>query len=228
MINRLMNFFRLEKFHAPTQPSWDAPYKELFEKAIRFTEKCGFATRRFKWLDRELINPDGEFSLITLRNLGITDPSASAVQCLKWAHYLQPELERTLDTPVWLTIGQLWTEKTALFNPSYDDLQRWTQNGIQHVDLVGRSGVNLHAWLTLESGEIIEPTLLSSLAKLNPGVYGKYAGAWVWGRERALNNHRYYPMLVGQEAGSAIGDRSIIPLLARNVQELEQLQMVVI
>ncbi|WP_338807041.1 hypothetical protein V8U11_08260 [Pseudomonas chlororaphis] len=81
-------------------------------------------------------------------------------------------------------------------------------------------GINLHAWLTVQSGEIIEPTLGSSLAASGRGAYANLHGVVTWGRDPHVQNYRYYPMAVGQAFAEAIGSRSELPLLATDAVSL--------
>ena len=157
-----------------------------------------------------------------LQAAGVKDMSKSAMQCLKWCHYLAPFFSNHLSTEAHITIGQIWSDNKAVFNPSWRDLHRWSTEGIQLFDFENRMGVNLHAWLTLETGEIIEPTLLSSYASVRGQSWMEYAGAVVWGYDPGvLNFHRYFPMAVGRAYTEALATRSIIPLLAQNPAELE-------
>jgi hypothetical protein len=212
----------------PPQKITDLPdYKTSFELAIRFTRYCGFAIKKPSWIKSDVLDPLGNFLDTTLRSSGVIDPSAAAGQCLKWCHYLQPAFEQQIGYKVWLTIGQLWKGDTQIFNPSFDDLKRWCGKGIQFADLQGRQGINLHAWLTVESGEIIEPTYLSSLAVFGGENFKQFAGATAWGRDpKVLNNLRYFPMLVGQEAVTAIAKKSVMPLLASSSSELHSLSVI--
>jgi hypothetical protein len=101
------------------------------------------------------------------------------------------------------------------------DLRRWAESGIQLQDFEGRQGMNLHSWLTLETGEIIEPSFLSTLASVHPEEYGNLNGALLWGRDPGvLNQHRYFPMAVGREYLEQVSAKSICPLLATNLNEL--------
>ena len=104
------------------------------------------------------------------------DMSKSAMQCLKWYHYLAPFFSKHLSIEAHITIAQIWSDNKSIFNPSWRDLRRWSAEGIQLFDFENRMGVNLHAWLTLETGEIIEPTLLSSYASVRGQGWMEYAG----------------------------------------------------
>ncbi len=227
MWNKISRLFRHEQFVGPTTEMTFGSYRDSFDRAVEFTRICGFQEKPPTWGMADVLDPAGDFIAPVYQAAGVIDPAKSAGQCLKWCHYLQPEFESYLGKKVWLTIGQLWKGDTYIFNPTFDDIKAWCKGGIQLSDLHGRQGLNLHAWLTLESGEIIEPTFLSSLAKIHPNIWGDMAGAIAWGQsQKVLNDHRYFPMLVGRDAVTSIGNRSIIPLLAKNSEELHSVHAV--
>jgi hypothetical protein len=176
-----------------------------------------------------LLDNEGAFLEPIYRTAGVKDPSKAAFQCLKWSHFLAPWFASHLECRAWPTVGQLWKDDQPVFNPSWDELRRWADTGIQPSDFEGRQGINLHTWITIETGEIIEPTLLNSLAAINPEAYGDFLGGTVWGRDpNVLNRHRYFPMAAGVEFAEAIGQKSCLPLIANNPAELHQIQMILI
>lgn len=198
-------------------------YSDNFERAVQFTRTCGFALVQPLWRSGDLIDEQGRCITRALGIAGIHDASKSAGQCLKWSHYLAPYFERALGCKVWPTVGQIWMDDSKVFSPSWADLRRWANSGIQLQDFEGRQGMNLHAWLTLESGEIIEPSFLSTLAGVHPGEYGKLNGGLLWGRDPSVwRRHRYFPMAVGREYIEQVSAKSICPLLASDLNELNR------
>ncbi len=218
-----------EGFPLPSEAAGIPDYQSSFSRAVVFSEKCGFEVNAPLFHGSDVLGSDGNFLAPVMQAAGVRDATKSAGQCLKWCHWLAPSFEKQLGCRVWPTLGQIWKGDRSIFNPTWDDLKRWSKAGIQIEDLRGREGINFHAWLTLESGEILEPTLLSSLARVLGGTYTRYAGAVVWGRDPGvLNGHRYFPMAVGREFAEAIDRNSVISLLATNADELHQLQQVLV
>lgn len=207
-------------FHLPATASDIPDYRTAFDQAMRFTAKCGFPVNDFDWRDDALLDSEGGFLDPVLKAAGVKDVSKSAGQCLKWCHYLAPYLEQHLGSSVHVTIGQIWYGGKVSFSPSWDDLRRWASEGIELADFKNRSGVNLHAWLTLETGEIIEPTLLSSFAAFLGEGWTQYAGAMAWGYDPDVLTHRYFPMAIGMAYAENLASRSIVPLLATSPAEL--------
>ena len=144
------------------------------------------------------------------------DFRASAGQCLKWAHYLAPFIERETRIKCWPTLGQLWKGDRKVWGPTWRELTTMVSNGIHPEDIAasGASGINLHAWLTLATGEIVDPTFASTLAVIQGGGYANLLGMVAYGpEEQVFNGHRYYPMLAGSAAIEALQARSSLPLL---------------
>ncbi|WP_233592664.1 hypothetical protein [Erwinia psidii] len=80
----------------------------------------------------------------------------------------------------WVTVGQLWKEGQFVYNPSVEDIQRWSKKGIQPKDFGSHSGFNFHAWLTTENGIIVDVSFMSTLAQVRYYLKDlvKLAGGW--------------------------------------------------
>lgn len=215
----------IQAFPIPSIAMEIGHYKENFERAAAFTKLCGFEFPKVKWQEGDLLDEQGDFIERTYELAGVHDRSASAGQCLKWSHYLAPSFEQVLGCTVWPTIGQIWKEDNAVFNPTWKELHRWGHEGIQMDDFGARGGINLHAWMTLPTGEIIEPTFFSTLAVANKNAFGKYLGATTWGRDPGvLPGHRYLPMAIGRRFIESLSSKSIMPMIARNPDELHHIK----
>jgi hypothetical protein len=207
----------------PTSTEDFADYQTNFANAIRFTASCGFSVATPEWKPHDKLEFEGSFLEPALRAAGVKDLSKSAFQCLKWSHYLAPHLEQKLGRKVWVTIGQIWREDQALFSPTWNDLRNWSKRGItlKEMHKPGSAGVNLHAWLTVDSGEIIEPTMMTSIATRFPDRYSHFLCSIGWGPPAdVLSDHKYFPMAVGSEFAECLHNKSQIGLLASNPQEL--------
>lgn len=200
----------------PASPAEFGDYKVNFERARNFTFDCGFDARDMVWISKEISSANLNDALEVA---GIKDRSQSALQCLKWCHYLAPHFERHLGCQVDLTIGQLWDEDIVIFGPTWNDVARWAEKGMQAEDFQTRVGINLHAWLTAANGEIIEPTLLSSLATVKES-FKKYAGAIACGPETDMLGHRYFPLATGRHIAESISQKSMMKLLADTQDDL--------
>lgn len=214
----------------PTRSSDIGDYPRNFERAINFTKNCGFKVAPPRWLNQDRLDSRGDFIEPAFRAAGVIDPGKAAGQCLKWCYHLAPHFEQQLGVEVWVTIGQLWKDDRQVFSPTWNELSRWSHTGITLDELcaAGRMGVNLHAWLTLQTGEIIEPTFLSTLAASGRDSYANLSGAVAWGRDpQVLDRHRYFPMAIGHEITEAIGRKSELPLLATDSASLHNIPIVI-
>lgn len=228
LLNRLRGQF--QDGTLPTVAAEIGDYRENFERAVIFTRSCGIAMDAPEWLERDVLDLGGTFIEPSFRAAGVVDPGMAAGQCLKWCHYLAPYIEHEIGAKVWVTIGQLWKGDRTVFSPKWSDLRRWSKAGISLDDLQneGRGGINLHAWLTAQSGEIIDPTFLSSLAEFGHESFADMRGAVVWGRDpKVLNRHRYLPMAVGAKYAEAINRDPRLPLLAFDPTTLHQMQVAI-
>jgi len=215
----------IEEFILPTSTSEIGTYEKAFEQAIRFTNSCGFKEAPITWLEKDLTNKEGDFLAAVVKMSSVEEFSPSAGQCLKWCHYFAPYFERHFGCRVMTTIGQLWSDENKVYSPTWDELRIWCAEGFRPENYrEGRIGFNLHSWLTLESGEIIDLTFFSTLAKVYPDLYGKVNGGVVYGRDpNVIPKHRYFPMAVGQDFVQAIADKTDIQVLASNPSELEMI-----
>lgn len=198
-------------------------YESNFCDAIRFTKSCGFAVEEPKWRPEDKLDTGGGFLEPALRAAGVSDVSKSALQCLKWSHYLAPYIERQLDRKVWITVGQFWQGNCALYSPTWAELREWSRRGITADDMQknNRAGLNLHAWLTVDSGEIIEPSMMSTIATTNPKRYPHFRASMGWGKPDAIfSDHHYFPMAAGKAFTESIGEKSELGILASNTKEL--------
>lgn len=197
------------------------PYGTCFAAATRFVRQCGLACDAQIVVQPDAVDSAGNLITTALERAGVFSLDRSAAQCVKWAHYMAPHFEEVLGVPVWPTVGQLWTDSTPVFNPSWKELVRLASEGMDAQYFRGRQGFNLHAWLTVETGEIIDLSLGSSWALLRGEHWQRFRGTVMWGRDpTAVHNHRYVPMAVGARYLETVQSRTPFPFLAANVAEL--------
>lgn len=197
-------------------------YRAAFEVAVEFTRSCGCAVDDGSWLVETLVTQDSSIIEDTISEARVDSVDGAAGQCLKWSHFLAPYVSRRAGCAAWVTIGQLWKSDGVIFDPTWDELRSWKDDGVQRGDFRKRSGLNLHAWITLQTGEIIDFTFYPSLAAVYP-EYAPYAGLAVFGRDpNVVDSFRYFPMAVGSEFAETVSARSMFPLLARDPADLQQ------
>jgi hypothetical protein len=172
-------------------------YAEEFRKAILFTKELGFRTPDFVfrdklYCDQEAINKISkllEQELVT-NKMRIEDLTA---QCLNMNIRIVKKLSNILRCKAIVTIGYI-TIKSAnedLYRFSREELRNW----LNPNSMVNQA--NAHAWITLESGEVVELTLLTSIAVIK-GCEGK--GAFMCARpEDPGMAIEFHPIAVGIE-----------------------------
>jgi hypothetical protein len=222
MIETIRSMFYSPPQIPKTSRDFDS-YQNNFANAVRFTKSCGFAVQVPQWKPEEKLDAGGSFLEPVLRAAGVRDVTKAAFQCLKWSHYLAPYFEQQLGREVWITLGQLWRDDRAIFSPTWKEFRDWSKRGISVEDMYkrGSAGLNLHAWLTIDTGEIIEPTMMTSIATLHPDRYPHFMAAIGWGYANdILSDHYYYPMAVGKAFVETIGEKSQVDLLASDAEDL--------
>ena len=158
--------------------------------------------------------------------------AGAAGQCLKWSHFLAPAISKATGMKAWPTLGQLWKGERKVFGPTWAELDRMLEHGVHATDLEaqGRNGVDWHAWITLETGELADFTLASSLACTLPASHGELHGGILAGAPHALasDGHRFVPMLAGAAAIGALQAKSTLPLLADTVEDLRRFRFALV
>ena len=218
----LSDVFRFLSGHKKGLPVFDIElnYYDNFDKAVSFTKKLGFKEKWNGIVKEKEYDYQNVFNHVCSLS-SVTDVSASAGQCLKWSHYLQPYFEEALECRVWVTVGQLWKEGQFVYNPSVEDFQRWSKKGIQPEDFGSYSGFNFHAWLTTENGIIVDVSFMSTLAQVQPERFGEVGGGVVFGNpDSILPGHKYVPMIVGQNIVEEMERLSFIDFLAHDYIDL--------
>lgn len=222
----LFSFLRKNKGYRPVEFSDTLSYVDNFERALKFTKKLGFNEGSIKDINGRSLDFENMMEYVCFET-GLRDFKTSAGQCVKWCHFLNPYFERALGCRIWTTVGQIWKGDKCIYNPSYDEFERWSRKGFQHEDFLDRPALNLHAWYTTETGHLIDITYMSSLAKLYSDC-DEFAGGVLVGKpDDIFPGHQYVPMIVGNRIIEKIQEKSFIPFLANDVEELKSIALVI-
>jgi hypothetical protein len=174
-------------------------YQKEFHEALARTDKLGFITPKWSFKDRILHSNDSirKVSNILNKFLGSQEMSYEdlAGQCI-FVHTGISELITTeIDYNSLITIGWFHDEK---INESF---YKFTEEEFKYF--VGNKpgifqGFDVHVWITLDSGEIIDFTLLTTIGEIN----GNFApGTILMCRpEESECFIKYHPMVVGRDA----------------------------
>jgi hypothetical protein len=172
-------------------------YAREFGEAVIFTRQIGCITPIFDFRDKLYCNPDamtkiGNFldKMMAKKNILIEDFCAN---CLNANIFLVKELSNLLRCKAIVTLGYITIKgpREDLYRFSCEDLQRWIEPEFL------TNSANAHAWITLESGEVIDLTLLTSIAIVK-NCDGK--GAFFGGRpEEPGISVEFHPIAVGRD-----------------------------
>lgn len=166
----------IEAEHRTKALSLDLPTIELDEKRSYITQD---------FLER--------FPYLILQNTGIRKPSDLSAQCFSVNRMLRGIISAYLGCPVYYTIGWIddGTERGLFkFGDSFI-------NDALSGKMTTAGEVNSHAWLTLPSMEVIDPTIATTLAlaqKTNAGLGGVHAG-----HADSMKGFSFQPMLIGDD-----------------------------
>lgn len=169
-------------------------YKSEFEMAVLRTKNFNLKCPKIEYSKELLLTPEKMHSFLsTLRksfgDIGIDDVVA---QCLSIHHRLSDVIADFFNTRCYFTIGHVETSAQLMFHQSEDDLRGILEKGING------SSVNIHAWLTLPTMEIMDFSLPTTYAVLNK-MEEEAGGLIATHADNLTGGMKYHPMLVGED-----------------------------
>ncbi|AIY40134.1 hypothetical protein LT85_0976 [Collimonas arenae] len=131
--------------------------------------------------------------------MGHFDAEKIAVQCFAFSGFVQDALEEVLDVPLTYTLGFVKLGNKPIFYTSMEGLKEMLDAGRPAT-----ATLNLHAWLTLPSDEIIDVTFGTTLGVLRnePEMIGRIATIHP---DDMVGEHSYHPQLLGDDFLRRIG-----------------------
>ena len=172
-------------------------YQGLFEEAVRRTARVGavapsvtYAAGR-NYLSQEAYD---RFPYYVQKAIGDLDFPDVVAQCLSIHYRLKEPLEEFFGCNVFYTIG--WVEHQTGRNMLEFD-EHYAEQLLVKKHRPGGT-VNMHAWLTLPSMEIIDVALATSIgfAQDRPEMYGAVVAKHA---DELTGGMAYRPMLVGED-----------------------------
>ncbi len=222
----LLSSLRKKKGYRTVGYSDTLDYVANFEHALKFTKKLGFNEGTIKDINERPLNYENMMEYVCFAT-GLRDFKSSARQCIKWCHFLKPYFEDALGCRIWTTVGQIWKGDESLYNPSYDEFERWSRKGFHHEDFLDRTALNLHAWYTTDTGHLIDISYLSTIAGFYSDCH-EFAGEVLIGKpDEIFRGHQYVPMIVGGRIIEKIQKNSSIPFLANDIEDLKSIAIVI-
>jgi hypothetical protein len=176
--------------------SYSAELLEAQQRTIRFSLACPEIPPKCS----RLLTPKRleQFPYVVSDAVGELDLKAVVAQCLSFHWRIKAPLEDFFGVPILYTIGYVCKPPSFLFKQTESDLLRLLQTGIQGPKL------SIHAWLTLPSAEIIDLSLLTTIAVVHEKE--ECLGGVIAAHADELNHGlRYHPMLLGEDYLRKIG-----------------------
>lgn len=119
-------------------------------------------------------------------------------QCFYVHQVIKEPLEELFGTEIYYTIGYVELAGKYLYKHDEDTLKSLLRTGITNPEM------NLHAWLTLPSMEIIDFSLSATYFDVNEGPQDSY-GILANHADELKGTLKYYPTLVGDDFLYRIG-----------------------
>ena len=169
-------------------------YKNEFESAVERTKNFGLKCPDVSYQEGRLLTPDLMSGFAQAFQKHIGEPSVEDVvaQCLSFHFALLEPMSKIIGMPCQFTIGYVETVDRLMFHQTEDDLLNILNNGVSEPSL------NIHAWLTLPTMEIIDLSLPTSYAVLNNHKDG-IGGVIAKHPDELTGGMKYHPMLVGED-----------------------------
>lgn len=173
-------------------------YRQEFEDAIRRTKKFGLSSPEIQFSNERKITNLSKLSEVFVRAIGLPALEEIVAQCLSIHYRLVPAYEQFFGSPVYFTIGWVLDPPHEFYKITDAEISLLLKKGIKG------STVNIHAWLTLPSMEVLDFVFPTSLAfvQRKPENYGlaicKHPSDFTGGLQ-------FHPMLVGADFLRQIG-----------------------
>lgn len=177
-------------------------YLNEFIEASQFAQSIGLPGANIE-LPKDGVRylSDSAFFPILGRSLKIDDAYDLVVKCNVVSQVVSEVIRETIGCNAYLTIGDVSFSGKPYFNVDQAYIKRLIQSGKRSLEA---QKYHHHAWITLDSMEIIDFTINTSMALLSKDLSSemrnKMLGAVFSGHGDELRHGvRYHPVLVGDE-----------------------------
>jgi hypothetical protein len=174
-------------------------YQSEFEAAIERTKKFGLPVSEVNFSSARLLTDElqQKFPYLLREVAGEIGVEELVGQCLSIHYRLLGALDQVFGGKCYFTIGYVET-KRKMFYQSESDLKELMETGISNPSL------NIHAWITLPTMEIIDVSLPTTYAVVNDEKEG--IGSIIASHADELKNGlSYHPMIIGADYLRKIG-----------------------
>jgi hypothetical protein len=165
-------------------------YLTELREAVAFTVELGLTTRRCFEPGASIVGE--EFCSIvrewTRINVCSRPEHEITGRCLRISVELT-EFLAGAGVPVMFTLGWMSYRDEPLFRFNRDDVRVWLEHGLPN-----RDRLDMHAWVTLGSGEIIDASWLSTIGIVRRRP--ELVGAVIVSAADHVGEHRYHPIVI--------------------------------
>ena len=190
-------------------------YQNEFKLAVERTLRLGYKTSTFAprkqriLLDKFKSRKLGRTIQTSLSGSGFLKPYGLATNCTTVSQRIQAPLSEALGIGSFLTVGWVHLNGTKLWEFNEDDFIRWTTGASNNRS----REVEVHAWVTLDTLEIVDATFKSTFAMLHgiPDDMGLIT-SHPYDLPRGCT---YHPIVVGNEALDAIENSRVAHLMSQ-------------
>ncbi|MCG9657631.1 hypothetical protein [Vibrio mediterranei] len=169
-------------------------YKKEFIEAFNITKSLGLESCSVT-LDHPRLEKDVLSSIYSIiqQQLGQFNAEEISQRCFGITLLLKEELEKCLDETFYYTLGYIELEQKPVF---YTDLDHLKDYMVKGKNIALNPSVNLHAWLTTSSGEIIDATLFTTLSVVQNKP--EWLGHIIASTNESLTDLAYHPQIIGE------------------------------
>ncbi|WP_211442926.1 hypothetical protein [Collimonas humicola] len=176
-------------------------YRTEFDHAAQRTTAWNLRHKHVDHTDKRYVTPASmrKVEACLQKAMGHLQAETVAVQCFAFSEFLREPLEEALGVPLTYTLGFVKMNNKPVFHTPIDELKRMLDAGRP-----ASRALNLHAWLTLPSKEIIDVTFATTYAivKNVPDLIGR---ASFIHPDDMVGNDTYHPQLLGEDFLRRIG-----------------------
>ncbi len=179
-----------------TGKNYDVRFLDSVERAHRLGLSVpGIADNGRRYITPDLIE---KIPYAIASSIGPLTRQQVVGQCFYVHRVIKKPLENLFGTELFFTIGYIELAGKSMFKHDENTLRNLLRTGITNPQM------NLHAWLTFPSMEIIDFSLSATFLDVNEGPQDSY-GILASHADELKGSLRYYPTLVGDDFLYRIG-----------------------
>lgn len=175
-------------------------YEQRFDQALKRTKDWNLAPSVFCSSKERFDTPHNlqVFQKVVSKHLSHFQAEDVSQQCFAVTAALKAPLEQALGIPLTFTLGYVEYEGRKVFYSDTRDLKTMLRKGMSSP------AVNLHAWLTLPSHEVIDMTFGTTYGVVTktPSCIGRMCFLHP---DKMTDDMQYHPQLIGEDYLERIG-----------------------